>query len=500
MPFKQLALLLGAALLLAVPCWAAPRPERAQLRRELKNNPSSWAKRERWIPLPPDAKPVVQERAELKTKCVNNCLVVRTAAYEERDGAPGIAIREIFHVAPPEAKRKFGPEEQRARQAFHEALKLAQAEFINRPATGALLSGALQGVARGIALDKVNVFRAGMDGMAGSLEDRYTRYLPPEATQQDRARSRRDQVGCGVKLAASGPTLLLNVVPGSPAAQAGLRTRDRLIAINGRPVSSLAEAAPLLEGEVGSRVRFEVERGGSRQSFEVTRSLYNAFPIQSQLGQGGVGVLRLPRFYAGSADDVRQAIAGLEQQNRGALRGLVLDLRDNPGGSRPEWVSLLNDFLPGGSLGTNQGQGGRVLERFTARPELARHAELPLVVLVNERSASASERVAGVLKDRGRALVVGDTTHGKDVGQTTHPLADGSSFTVTNVKFHLPSGQAPGAIQPHVTTEAARREVTRRLRGMVSDSQLKDPALLFAVLKLRKGELPLPAASAATTD
>jgi carboxyl-terminal processing protease len=336
----------------------------------------------------------------------------------------------------------------------------------------------------------VGVFRNAMNGLACKLDDKYTCYFPPVEAKAFKANGARDHVGCGVKpMKGEGRGVLLSVVPHSPAAAAGLRSGDRLLSVDGRAVT-FQQVSPLLGGEQGSVVRLEVDRAGVRQTFEVRRDLYNAFPIQTRLGKGGVAVLQLPKFYKGSAADVREALAALEQQNSGALSGLVLDLRGNPGGFRPEWVALLNDFIPGGSLGTNQGQGGRVLEGFSARADRAKHASLPLVVLVNGRSASASERVAGVLKDRGRALIVGEATYGKDVGQTTHDLPDGSSFKVTNVKFHLPSGAAPGAIQPDVTTSAARADVEARLLGLARGEQLPDPDLVYAMLKLRKGEVP----------
>ena len=485
-----LMLLLACAL--STQSWAAPRPERARVRRELKANPAQWASSERWIQLPSGVNPKVLNRAELKAKLVNNRLVVRSAVYEERGGVPGISIRELFHNAPPDVSRKLGPQDQLAKQAFHEVVKLAKDEFLRSTATPDLFSAALDGVRQGTDVARVGVFRNAMNGLACKLNDKYTCYLPPVEAKAFKANQKRDTVGCGVKLArGEGSGALLSVVPHSPAAVAGLRSGDRLIGIDGRAVT-LQQASPLLSGERGSVVRLEVERAGARQTFEVRRDLYNAFPIQTRLGKGGVAVLRLPRFYDGSAKDVGEALTALEQQNRGPLSGLVLDLRGNPGGSRPEWVALLNDFIPTGSLGTNQGQGGRVLEAFGASPGRARHASLPLVVLVNGRSASASERVAAVLKDRGRALIVGETTFGKDIGQTTHDLPDGSSFKVTNVQFHVPSGGAPGAIEPDVTTSAARAHVEARLLGLARGGQLPDPDLVYAVLKLRKAEVPTP--------
>ncbi len=245
------------------------------------------------------------------------------------------------------------------------------------------------------------------------------------------------------------------VVPG-PAARAGLRPGDRLLSVDGQPVTTPASASALLRGDAGRRLRLELERDGRRQSLELTLGEFQAYPLTASL-RDGVGVIRLPKFYDGSARDVIAKIGELEAAAGGRLRGLVLDLRGNPGGSRPEWVRLLNEFLRGGSLGTNRGQGGRLLERFDADPAKAGHAALPLALLVDGKSASASERMAAVLKDRRRALLVGEATFGKDVGQTTHALADGSSFKVTNVRFHVPSGSAPGSVTPHVTTAEAAR-------------------------------------------
>jgi carboxyl-terminal processing protease len=473
-------------LLVAVPVWAAPPAERKALRVELKSHPDTWAKRERWIPLPADAKPVVQERAELKTVQQNNRVVVRTAVFEKRGDVAGISIREIFHLVRPDARRKLGPEEQKSRNAFGQAIKIAKTQFLNEPTMPGLLAGALDGVEKGKALDKVGLYRAGMNGVATCLNDKYSCYMDPDGYKSFSAKSQRDQVGCGVRLVKADAGILLRVVEGSPAASAGVKNRDRLISVDGQPVGSAEQVAPLLDGTAGSRIRLEVERAGARQTIEITRATYNAFPILKTLAKGGVGLVSLPRFYKGSAKDLKAAITALEQEHGGPLSGLVLDLRNNPGGNLPERTAILNDFIPSGSLGANWGQGGRVLETYTAKPELASHAQLPLVVLVNGRSASASERVAGVLKDRGRALIVGDPTFGKDIGQSFHDLGDGSVLKLTTLKFHLPSGAAPGVIQPDVTTEAARANVARRLLGTVPADQLKDPALTFAVLSLRK--------------
>jgi carboxyl-terminal processing protease len=463
----RLAVLLVA--LLALPAAAEPdastraarQAERAALRQKLRAAPGEWVRDvDRWV----ETRPGLCDATScgtVRVAKIRGALVMRAYVPEARNGQAGFAVHQLVRAITPEntasatAGSKHSSEEAKTKQAFLQTVKYASTEFLRSEPLSTLYRGALDEVARDRSTDKTELLRRAASGLAGCLNDRYTCFMEPRAARDWADRSKPTQVGAGFRLESRGGALRVKEVLPGPAVRSGLRPNDRLISVDGQTVGSLTEAQALLRGDAGRRLRLTVQRGTTTQVIEIVYGAFKAYPLASSL-RDGVGVIRLPKFYDGSARDVIAAIGELERSS-GGLRGLVLDLRGNPGGSRPEWVRLLNEFLPGGSLGTNRGQGGKLLERFDADPAKAGHATLPLALLVDGKSASASERMAAVLKDRRRALLVGETTFGKDVGQTTHPLADGSSFKVTNVRFHVPSGTAPGAVTPDVTTAQATR-------------------------------------------
>ncbi len=459
--------------------------ERTRLRQELQAG--TWVKRERWIP-------GSKQRCELKAHQLGCALVVRSTVPEARGGQPGLLVRELIKQAPRlDAGLKHDVAEAAVKKAFQQVIKVAQQEFIREAPANKLHACALDGVCKATATDKTSLFRAAMNGVAEGLEDRWTKYFEPVTASQEKVRLQPQQVGCGFTLRVGQAGLTVaGVAPGSPALRAGLRAGDVVTAIDGRAPASLEAASSALKGERGTQVALQVLRDGAATTLQVTRDLYQVFAVQSAVNSRGVGVVRLPKFYDGSARAVREAIDGLERQHGAPLAGVVLDLRDNGGGSRPEWVAILRDFIPQGSLGQNMMRNGEV-ERFTADGS-ARHATLPLVVLVNGKSASASERVAGVLKDRGRALIVGEPTYGKDVGQSTHDLADGSSFKLTNIAFHLPSGGRAGVITPDIPGDLA----AARVREVMGANAPKDPLMAFAMAKLQPRAASVAAPAPAT--
>lgn len=482
---------LASILLVALVAPAGARPdaaaraqrqaERAALRQKLRAAPGEWVRDlDRWVPERPGLCDATS-CGTVRVAKIRGALVMRAYVPETRDGQAGFAVHQLVRAITPEnsasatAGSKHSDAEAKTKQAFLQTVKYASTEFLRSEPLSTLYRGALDEVARERSTDKTALLRRAASGLAGCLNDRYTCFMEPGAAREWADRSKPTQVGAGFRLESRAGALVIKEVLPGPAARSGLRPGDRLLGVDGQTPGSLAEAQALLRGDAGRRLRLTVQRGAGTRLVEVVYGAFKAYPLASSV-RDGVGVIRLPKFYDGSARDVIAAIGELERGSGGRLRGLVLDLRGNPGGSRPEWVRLLNEFLPGGSLGTNRGQGGKLLESFDADPAKAGHATLPLALLVDGKSASASERMAAVLKDRRRALLVGETTFGKDVGQTTHPLADGSSFKVTNVRFHVPSGAAPGAVTPHVTTAQAARAL--------GDSTEQDVLVGFAVRTL----------------
>jgi len=470
---------LGAILLclfLAPPA-ARGTPERQALRQELRQG--QWVQRERWLPAGKGAR--YQPHGGLKISRIGRALLVRAYIPTLRDGKPGILVRQLYRLAP-RADHQTAAENS-SRRAFQQMVQLARTEFLREPALSSLYNDALSSIARADPGDTVSVYRAAMRGLARGLKDAHTQYLEPSGGQRYLGTQSPETIGCGAMLLQqpSGGVLVQRVFPGSPARRGGLRVGDHVTAVNGQAVGNMRAAMDLLQGEAGDRVRLDVVRRGQPRRLEVTLGPYNRYPVRTILARGGYGVVRLPKFYEGSAADVGQAVSRLESRNGRPLRGLVLDFRGNPGGVRSEWLALVRQYVGGGSLGSNRGQGGRVVDTFAADPSAARRRALPLAVLVNGESASAAERVAGVLQDRGRALVIGDPTVGKQTGQRVQELADGSVFKLTTIKFHLPGGQPAGKVIPDVGTAEAKQRL-----GRVSARRMVDPVMRFAIAELQQ--------------
>ena len=204
-----------------------------------------------------------------------------------------------------------------------------------------------------------------------------------------------------------------------------------------------------------------LERQGRQKTVTVTPKIYQVALVTSELKARGIGAVKLARFAKGSAEQVRGAVTKLQRRNGGRLNGLVLDLRGNPGGLTAEAHSLINMFIPAGDLFFFS-RHRKVVKRHTADPAQASFADLRLTVLVDKKSASSSEIVAGSLKQRGRATLVGEKTFGKGIGQSNFNLPDGSGFRLTDFHIGLPvDGQSKmvlyhqKGIQPHLAVPPA---------------------------------------------
>lgn len=288
--------------------------------------------------------------------------------------------------------------------------------------------------------------RAGAEGMLRSAFeelfnhfDPYSRYLTPAEARAARIR-RIGQAGLGLRLAAGRgrEVVVATLAPDGPAAQAGLREGDRVLAIDGVPVSAreLGLAATLLEGPADTPVSLRIQRG--RRRFEVTLRRVLVPPDSVHAEQrDGILWLRIDGF--SNATDRKLAAALAEGIQPGRTRGVVLDLRGNRGGLLGQAVAVANTFLSGGVVAQTGGRHPDAVRIYVAGgPDLARG--LPLVVLVDGRSASAAEIVAAALSDRGRAVVVGSATMGKGLIQAVVPLPNGGELLVTWSRVLAPRG------------------------------------------------------------
>ena len=288
--------------------------------------------------------------------------------------------------------------------------------------------------------------------------------------------------GIGVELLQQGDNTLKVVSPidDTPAARAGLQAGDLIVAIDGKPISAI-EAMEPLRGAAGSKVVLTIERG-EQKPFDVTvvRETIRVTSVRSKMLEPGYGYVRISTFQADTGADFQKHLAQLQAQAGGRLKGLVLDLRSNPGGLLTAAVQVADDLLEKGGIVSTRGRISISDAKFDATPgDLLKGA--PMVVLADAGSASASEVLAGALRDNGRARVVGSRTFGKGSVQTVLPLDNGDSVKLTTARYYTPSGrsiQATG-ILPDVELTPDPADAVNDLPASLSDySEAKLPGHL----------------------
>jgi carboxyl-terminal processing protease len=282
-----------------------------------------------------------------------------------------------------------------------------------------------------------------IQNMLKGLDDPFTRFLDPEQYRNLQVSTSGELTGVGLQIALNPQTGKLEVVSpiaGSPAEKAGLKPRDRILKIEGVSAEkfTLDEAANRMRGPVGSLVTLLIEREQEGQKeVKIVRDRITLSPVVAQLQSSPqglpIGYLRLTQFNANAATDLAHAIADLEK--KGAT-GYILDLRNNPGGLLQSGIEVARLWLDAGTIVYTANRQGIVGSFESFGPSLTKD---PLIILVNEGTASASEILAGALQDNGRAQLVGETTFGKGLIQSLFELADGSGLAVTIAKYETPN-------------------------------------------------------------
>ena len=324
------------------------------------------------------------------------------------------------------------------------------------------------------AIDAEALMRSGVGAMTGAL-DPYTVYYDEATAAASRLQQGGDVGGVGVVVAERGGRLVVvSVLDGSDAERQGLRPGDTVVSLSGQPAGELSaqRANTLLRGEPGSSVPLEVSREGEPdplrfvlvragdQESEVTYSGYLGDPAD------GVGYVRLHRFMQDAAGQVARAVTALRDE--GKLRALVLDLRGNPGGLLDQAVALSGQFLPQGSLVTETRGRAAGTDQTYRTQEAPITPDVPVAVLVNASSASASEIVSGALQDHDRAVIVGETTYGKGLVQVIRPMPYGTALKLTVSRYTTPSGreiQRLAYVQGREATEIGAGERTFETDG-----------------------------------
>jgi len=294
-------------------------------------------------------------------------------------------------------------------------------------------------------LDEHELAERAIAGMVDGLDD-YSRYIPPESVASFDESSSGNYSGIGAVITELGDEVVVHFpFEGSPAEAAGLLPGDVILAVDDEAVDSAAERADittLVRGPAATQVRLTVRRGGERRELEVTRGSVQRPCVKWAHfldESAGLGYVYLADFHPTAAGQLFAAIRSLEQQR--PLRGLVLDLRFDGGGSLDQCLAIASALLPGGVIATQHRRAGDD-EVYEADPRDALWPDLPLVLLVNEQSASASEVLAGALQDHGRAEVVGVRTHGKGYVNTVYSW-NGRDFKLklTTGSYRTPNGR-----------------------------------------------------------
>jgi carboxyl-terminal processing protease len=303
---------------------------------------------------------------------------------------------------------------------------------------------------------------AAIRGMVSSL-DPHSAYLDSEEFEETRLSTMGSYPGVGIEVTADGSVVkIVHAIQGSPAEQAGLRAGDDIVAIDGKEVGSDVNGAiERMRGVSGSPVTLTVHRTGTvgLMSFALRRANVEVRSVSYQSLGDGYGYVRIEEFSDTTPDEVNAAISNLQRDNPRGLQGLVLDLRDNPGGVLESGVAVADDFLNSGVILTAQGRTPDARFEMDATPgDLMNGA--PIVVLVNSGTASAAEIVSAALKDHGRALLIGHRTYGKGTVQTVIPLEYGGAVKLTTSRYFTPSGgsvQGKGIV-PDIVEGARERE------------------------------------------
>ena len=275
-----------------------------------------------------------------------------------------------------------------------------------------------------------------IEGMLAMLDDPHTRYLSPEAEANTRQRMDGEFQGIGAEVeSVDGNIRIVSPIVNSPAEAAGLLPGDILRAADGVDLTDmdLLEAVSLVRGPAGTAVTLLVERNGEQLEIIITRDVVELTSVRSEMLDEGLAYIRLTQFGGRSTQEISSALTDLMAQNP---TGLILDLRRNPGGGLDTVVEIADEFLAEGVVLEEDFGNGRV-QTFESSDK-GQAEEIPMVVLIDEGSASASEVLAGAIRDRERGILIGQTSFGKGTVQTWHALSNGGGVRITIARWLTP--------------------------------------------------------------
>ena len=318
-------------------------------------------------------------------------------------------------------------------------------------------------------------------GMLASLDDPYTRFMDPREFKEMQIDTSGELTGVGIQLSLDKETkelVVVSPIEGSPASRAGVMPKDVIVSIDGKNTKGMSteDAVKLIRGQAGTTVNLQLRRDGKVVDAPLVRARIELHAVESQVNTSPdgtrIGYIRLKQFNANAAKDMADALKKLEGDK---VQGYVLDLRSNPGGLLMASIAIARQWMDEGVIVSTKTRDGI---QDTKRANGRALTQRPLVVLVNEGSASASEILSGALQDNHRAVVVGEKTFGKGLVQSVRGLSDGSGMTVTIAKYLTPNGRDihKHGIDPDVRAKLTAQEAQKlRLEdlGTSKDSQYR---------------------------
>lgn len=319
-----------------------------------------------------------------------------------------------------------------------------------------------------------NLIEAAINGMLTSL-DPHSSYLSPKNFRDMQVQTRGEFGGLGIEVTMeNGYVKVVSPIDDTPAFRAGLKPGDLITHLDGEPVQglTLSEAVEKMRGKVGSDLKLTVRRQG-RDAFDVsvTRAIIKIRSVRSRMEGEDIGYIRITSFSEQTATGVERALKRFKTNAKDKLKGIVLDLRNNPGGLLDQSVKVSDAFLNQGEIVSTRSRRADEGQRFNAKPGDAAEG-LPIVVLLNGGSASASEIVAGALQDHRRGIIMGTRSFGKGSVQTIIPLSGHGAIRLTTARYYTPSGrsiQAKGIDPDIVVEQATLNKVTEPRRTREAD-------------------------------
>ena len=366
---------------------------------------------------------------------------------------------------------------------FTEVLSIVQSQYVDEVPPKELIYSAIKGTLRGL--------------------DPHSSFLDPDSYREMQVETTGSFGGLGIEITLRDDILtVVSPIDGTPAYRAGLQTGDRIVKIDGLSTKDmqLQDAVKRMRGRPGTKVTITVVREGwtEPKDVEITREQIRVHSVRTADLGGGVAYVKLRQFQEQTPADLA---AALEKASKAGMKALLLDLRNNPGGLLTAAVEVTEEFVEDGKLVVyTEGRVRNQNMRFSANAKKS-YPRLPIVVLVNQGSASASEIVAGALQDWGRAIVVGTQTFGKGSVQTIIPLSDGSGLRLTTAKYFTPKGRSihGKGITPDIIVELPKEPATRDrkppldpMEDLKKDIQVQRALDVIKTMRIIEQQRPAP--------